>query len=110
MIIPRELRVYRLMKGRSPFSEWLLELKDERGKEAIVKRLDRLSLGNPGDSASVGSGVWELRIHMGPGYRVYYGQEGNALVILLCGGDKGSQKRDIQRAKQYWEDYFRRTR
>jgi putative addiction module killer protein len=109
VIIPRELRAYRTSSGRSPFSVWLQELRDLQGKEAIVKRLDRLSLGNPGDAACLSGGVWELRIHVGPGYRVYYGHEGNSIVILLCGGDKSSQKRDIRKALSYWEDYSRRT-
>ncbi len=62
-------------------------------------------LGNFGDSKRVGDGIFELRIHTGAGYRIYYGREGDRVVILLCGGDKGTQKRDIQRAEEYWRDY-----
>ncbi|RNJ48658.1 type II toxin-antitoxin system RelE/ParE family toxin [Methylocystis hirsuta] len=81
------------------FEAWLTGLKDQRGKAKIVARIDRLALGNPGDVSPVGEGVSELRIHFGPGYRVYFVRRGKALVVLLCGGDKGSQERDIAQAK-----------
>ncbi len=81
------------------FEAWLMGLKDQRGKAKIVARIDRLALGNPGDVSPVGEGVSELRIHFGPGYRVYFVRRGKALVVLLCGGDKGSQERDIAQAK-----------
>lgn len=81
------------------FETWLTELKDQRGKAKIVARIDRLALGNPGDVSPVGEGVSELRIHFGPGYRVYFVRRRMAFVVLLCGGDKGSQDRDIAEAK-----------
>ncbi len=81
------------------FEAWLMGLKDQRGKAKIVARIDRLALGNPGDVSPVGEGVSELRIHFGPGYRVYFVRRGKALVVLLCGGDKGSQELDIAQAK-----------
>ena len=81
------------------FEDWLTGLKDQRGKAKIVARIDRLALGNPGDVSPVGEGVSELRIHFGPGYRVYFARRAKAVVILLCGGDKGSQERDIAQAK-----------
>ena len=65
----------------------------------------RVRLGNLGDCRSVGNGVFELRIDFGSGFRVYFGQEGNDVVVLLCGGDKGSQEKDIHKAKEYWSDY-----
>jgi putative addiction module killer protein len=71
--------------------------------------ITRVRLGNFGDARTVGDGVHELRIHTGPGYRVYFGREGDAVVILLCGGDKGPQNRDIERAKDYWRDYRSRV-
>jgi putative addiction module killer protein len=77
------------------FSEWLSNLRDVRAKAEVVRRVRRLALGNPGDVKPVGEGVSELRIHYGPGYRVYYVQRGNILIILLCGGDKSGQSRDI---------------
>ena len=82
------------------FRGWLKKLKDDIGKARIVARINRLMEGLPGDVAPVGHGVSELRIHYGPGYRVYFHQQGDTLVILLCGGDKGSQRRDIEAAQQ----------
>jgi len=82
------------------FSEWLLNLSDARARARIAARIDRLALGNPGDVAPVGEGISEMRIHYGPGYRVYFVQRGAALVVLLCGGDKSTQAGDIRTAKQ----------
>ena len=80
------------------FRRWLKKLKDETGKARIVGRINRLMEGLPGDVSPVGQGVSELRIHYGPGYRVYFHQQGDKIIILLCGGDKGSQNRDIKAA------------
>jgi putative addiction module killer protein len=80
------------------FSKWLEELKDSRAKARIAARTQRLAFGNPGDVRPVGGGVSELRIDFGPGYRVYYLQRGKVLIILLCGGDKSSQDKDIKLA------------
>lgn len=82
------------------FDAWLDNLSDPRGQETIAMRIVRLQSGLMGDVASVGDGVSELRIHYGPGYRVYFTRRGQRIVILLSGGDKGSQKRDIKRAKE----------
>jgi putative addiction module killer protein len=106
--MPKELRVYVTDEGREPFSEWLESLRDIKARAKIRVRLDRVSLGNAGDCHSVGEGVQELRIDYGPGYRVYFGQEGATLVLLLCGGDKSTQSRDIETAKRYWNEYRRR--
>jgi putative addiction module killer protein len=80
------------------FDKWLKGLRDLQAKERIFERIRRLRDGNPGDAKSVGNGVSEMRISYGPGYRLYYTQRGKALVLLLCGGDKSSQKADIARA------------
>lgn len=80
------------------YSRWFRKLRDRKARNKILARVRRLSLGNPGDVASVGSGVSELRIHYGPGYRVYYTERGGSIVILLAGGDKRSQRRDIEKA------------
>jgi putative addiction module killer protein len=80
------------------FDEWLCSLKDQIAKRRILARIDRLAMGNAGDSKSAGSPVLEMRIDHGPGYRVYYVQRGDVLVILLCGGDKSTQERDIKSA------------
>ncbi|MEZ5668986.1 MAG: type II toxin-antitoxin system RelE/ParE family toxin [Alphaproteobacteria bacterium] len=82
------------------FDRWLARLKDRRAQVQVAARIDRLAFGHFGDVEAVGDGVEELRIHAGPGYRVYLTRRGRTLVVLLCGGDKGSQARDIARAKK----------
>lgn len=82
------------------FSDWLNDLSDNKGKALILNRLASTALGNFGDCEAVGEGVSEMRIHYGPGYRVYFVREGAAVYVLLCGGDKGSQRRDIASAKR----------
>lgn len=107
---PIELLEYLTDDGRNPFREWLEELRDRQARAKIRVRLNRIRLGNFGDCKSVGGGVSELRIPHGPGYRVYYGRRGNTVVILLYGGDKKTQTKDITRAKLYWNDYLRRLK
>ena len=80
------------------FAKWIDELRDIRARARILARIERFALGNPGDVEPVGEGVSELRVHYGPGYRVYFKQQGRALVILLAGGDKRSQAKDIKKA------------
>ncbi|MEG4506648.1 type II toxin-antitoxin system RelE/ParE family toxin [Microcoleus sp. F6_B4] len=87
----REIQQYKIPDGKIPFSEWLESLRDFKGKPKIVRRLERVSDGNLGDSRSLGEGVWEFRIDFGPGYRVYFGQIETTIVLLLCGGDKSTQ-------------------
>ncbi len=101
----RTLRTYESADGRVPFNEWLAGLRDRKARAIIRTRLDRVSLGLLGDYKSVGGGVQELRISYGSGYRVYFAQVGDIIIILLCGGDKSSQQQDIERAKNYWDDY-----
>jgi len=81
------------------FAVWLGGLKDKQGRAKILARIDRLEDGNPGKTRSVGAGVVEMKIDFGPGYRVYYIQRGQSLILLLCGGDKNTQANDIKRAK-----------
>lgn len=100
---------YLTRTGRSPFNDWLAALGDIRGRASIRARIDRLSLGNLGDHASIGDGIFELRVFHGPGYRIYFGFEGRRVILLLCGGDKKSQSRDISLAKEYWHDYRKRS-
>ena len=105
-----ELRHYLTADGVAPFAQWLAKLADRQARARIVVRLDRLaSAGSFGDCKPVGEGVWELRIDWGPGYRVYYAQAGAALVLLLIGGDKRTQKADIAAAQDYWKDWKGRT-
>ena len=94
--------------GRTPFADWLRNLADQKTRNSIRVRIARLRLGNMGDYKSVGSGVLELRIDIGPGYRVYIGQDGSRLILLLCGGTKVSQAADIKKAQDYWADYMGR--
>ncbi len=103
LIQPRVIDYYVDGRGREPFREWLDALKDISTRARIKLRLDRLKLGNFGNCRSVGGGVFELKIDFGPGYRVYFGLA--HVVLVLCGGDKGSQESDIQQAKRYWMDY-----
>jgi len=103
-----KLREYLTRKGQSPFNDWLVGLKDLRGRARVRTRLDRVSLGNLGDYASVGGGVFELRMFYGPGYRVYYRLEDDTVMLLLLGGTKGIQQRDIQTAKAYLAYYRKR--
>ena len=102
---PREIETYRTRNGREPFTEWFNAIRDARAQSRIRARLVSLEHGNFGDYRSVGGGVFELRIHVGAGYRVYFGEVDSTIVLLLCGGDKASQTRDIQRAKTYWQEY-----
>lgn len=91
--------------GREPAKEWIESLKDKMGKASIMVRIARAEKGNFGNSRSLGEGVWELKIDFGPGYRVYYALEGNELILLLLGGNKSSQEKDIERAKKYWRSH-----
>lgn len=94
--------------GKDLYQDWLDGLGDMRARVAIQRRVDRLAIGTFGDHRFCREGVWELRIDVGAGYRVYYAQTGQALVLLLYGGDKRSQNADIDSAVDYWKDYQRR--
>ncbi|MEG4498074.1 type II toxin-antitoxin system RelE/ParE family toxin [Microcoleus sp. F10-C6] len=102
---PRDIQRYTTPDGKVPFSEWLDSLRDLKAKFKIDRRLDRVGTGNFGDYRSVGEGVYELRINYGPGYRIYFGQVEETIVLLLIGGDKSTQEQDIRKAKTYWTDY-----
>lgn len=94
--------------GRNPFRQWYAKLRDIEAAVRIRARLARLRVGNFGNARSVGKGVSELRIDYGPGYRIYFARHGDTVVVLLCGGDKGSQSKDIELAHLYWADFKRR--
>ncbi|MBD2598508.1 addiction module killer protein [Nostoc sp. MBR 210] len=102
---PRQIQRYITPDGKIPFDEWFNSLRDSKAQIKINKRLNRVSLGNLGNYRSVGEGVCEFKIDYGPGYRIYFGQIGNTIVILLCGGDKSSQDQDISQAIEYWKNY-----
>jgi len=95
--------VYTTSAGDQPFSDWYWKL-DNETYAIVTRRLKRVELGNFGDCKLLKQtdGVWELRIDYGPGYRIYFGRQGNEIVVLLVGGDKGSQTRDIAKAQKYW--------
>ena len=99
-----EIRTYETSLGLCPFEEWFDTLTDGHANK-IQSAVRRMSLGNFGDHKSVGSGVMERRLTVGPGYRIYFGRDGDDLVILLVGGTKRRQQKDIEKAKEYWEDY-----
>lgn len=100
---------YLMESGRDLYQDWLDGLKDIRARVAVQRRVDRLAAGNYGDHEFCREGVWELRVDVGAGYRVYYAQAGRKIVLLLCGGDKQSQQADINRAVKCWNDYQRRV-
>jgi putative addiction module killer protein len=102
---PRELRVYETPSGTVPFDDWLNGLRDAKGRARIQVRLDRLENGNFGDCDPVGEGVFELRMDFGPGYRAYFAEENATIVLLLIGGDKKTQVKDIKTAKSYWRQH-----
>lgn len=102
---PREIQRYVTPDSKVPFDEWFNRLRDAKTKTVVNKRLNRVTLGNLGDYRTVGEGVCELRINYGSGYRIYFGQIGATIVLLLCGGDKSTQDQDIRRAIEYWTDY-----
>jgi putative addiction module killer protein len=100
------IREYLDEGGNSPFRDWLQEL-DSATRARVQARILRFEIGNLGDHKQVGDGVWEARLAFGPGYRVYFGRSGRELVLLLLGGDKGSQRKDIKRAKESWVTYLK---
>jgi len=106
MTSAKKVIVYRTVTDKEPFTDWLNSLRDPTIRRRILKRLLRLEQGNYGDFKPVG-GVIELRCFFGAGYRVYFAEDGDSLIILLCGGDKSSQRRDIQQAQAYWQEYQR---
>jgi putative addiction module killer protein/probable addiction module antidote protein len=103
-----EIRRYQTPNGREVLTEWLSALKDREGQRAILRRLFRLENDNFGDHKFCSDGIWELRIDVGPGYRVYYALAGTELILLLTGGDKRTQSSDIFRAVQYWREWQER--
>lgn len=103
-----EVRHYVSAAGNDLYQSWVDGLRDRQGRIAVVRRVLRLEEGNLGDHRFLRDGVSELRIDAGPGYRVYFAREGAVVVVLLCGGDKGTQDRDIERAVECWRDYQRR--
>ena len=93
-----------------PFAEWIKKLRDSQTRMRVLKSITKMRLGNFGDSESVGEGVSELKLDFGAGYRVYYAKQGEKIVFLLCGGDKKSQQKNIEQAREYWAEYKARMK
>ena len=104
----RKIEIYEQANGKRPYEEWLSDLKDGMSRARIRARIDKVAIGNFGDFKPIGDGVSELRFTFGPGFRVYYAQKDEMIVLLLFGGDKSSQEKDIEKAKEYWQDYKER--
>ncbi|MGM0599461.1 MAG: type II toxin-antitoxin system RelE/ParE family toxin [Candidatus Rifleibacteriota bacterium] len=104
-----KIKHYLLENGLDPFEKWINSLKDRKARAKINVKIDRLSIGNSASSKPLGEGVIELKIDYGPGYRVYYGLSGKYVILLLCGGDKSTQQKDIETAKEYWTNFKRRS-
>lgn len=105
-----EIEIYETSSGKRPFEIWFEDLRETLTKAKIATRLNRLKQGNFGDCKTLGDGVCELRIHYGPGIRIYYARVGSKIVLLLCGRDKGSQAKDIDKSKEYLKDYQSREK
>lgn len=104
-----EIIIYATETGKEPFQDWLKSLYDLETQALIFQRLQRIKLGNFGDCKSLDDGLWEFRIHHKAGLRVYYTRIGRLLILILGGGDKGSQRKDINQAKKHLKDYRRRV-
>jgi putative addiction module killer protein len=104
-----KIKHYLLESGLDPFEKWMSGLKDIKARAKINVKVDRLSMGNFSTSKPLGAGISELKIDYGPGYRVYYGLSGKYVILLLCGGDKSTQQKDIETAKEYWANFKRRS-
>lgn len=104
----KSLRLYKTENGKEPFTEWVESLKDKIALAQVNNRVRRLALGHYGDCKRIAKDIFELRIHYGSGLRVYFAEQNQTVIILLLGGNKGSQKRDIKKAITYWQDYKER--
>lgn len=107
---PIQILVYQDTRGKEPFTEWLTSNCDKTMRARIFSRLDRFEQGNWGDCKSLGKSLFELRIHVGPGIRIYFGKIKRTIILLLLGGTKSTQKKDIEKAKEYWEEFGRRDK
>ena len=108
-VVPRTVEIYVTRDGKDVFHKWMDGLADQRAKALIDKTVAKVRLGNLGQHKSVGEGVQEIVLNYGPGYRIYFGEQGATRVILLCGGTKKRQEEAINEAKRYWKDWKERT-
>lgn len=105
IVDPKQVIFYADENGNEPFQAWINSLRDKQGRRRIIRRLFRVQQGNYGDVKPIGKGLSELRLFFGSGYRVYFGEDAGNIIVILCGGDKDSQGRDIENAKAYWKEY-----
>ena len=108
-MLVKVVKIYKT-NGKEPFNIWLNSFRDKTLIAKILRRIDRVALNNYGDHRYLSGGVFELKIDCGSGYRIYCGEERDTVVMLLCGGGKKSQTKDIIMAKQYWQDYLHKRR
>lgn len=106
VIKEKQLIFYHDNVGKEPLVDWIEDLRDAKTRRRILQRISRIQNGNYGDCKSLKEGVLELRLNFGSGYRLYFGEDGDTIVVLLCGGDKSTQAKDIERAKEYWKEYL----
>lgn len=99
-----EVITFKTSRNKEPFNDWLYSLNKET-RDRVFNRISRIKNGNFGDHKNLGFGIFELRLDFGSGYRIYFGREDHKIIILLCGGNKKTQNKDIEKAKQYWEEY-----
>ena len=107
---PKKLKIYETSEGTRLYSEWLNKLRDVSAVARIRARIDRIEEGNLGQYKALGTGLFDLKFDFGPGYRISFAVDGDIIILLLSGGDKGSQRRDIEKARKYWTDYLMRKR
>lgn len=100
----KQITILKLPSGKAPYTDWINSIKDPINRARIRRRIDRLEQDHYGDFKALGDGIMELRLHFGPGYRIYFAEYDDVIVILLCGGDKSSQKKDVKIAKEYWRE------
>ena len=99
------IKAYKSEQGNVPYKKWIFSIKDKAVSTNITRRIQRIQWGNPGNFKAFSGGICELKLNFGPGYRIYYGMDGKTMIILLHGGDKSTQRKDIEKAKTYWQDY-----
>jgi putative addiction module killer protein len=103
----RKIKIFQDSNGNEPFTKWIKTVSTPT-RARVFAKLDRVETGNLGDCRFIGEGVSEFRLHFGPGYRIYYGEFDNTIILLPCGGDKSTQAKDVKKAKKYWNEYISR--
>ena len=103
----KKIKIFQDSNGNEPFVKWIKTVSTPT-RARVFAKLDRVETGNLGDCKFIGEGVSEFRLHFGPGYRIYYGEIDNTIILLLCGGDKSTQTKDVKKAKKYWNEYISR--